>query len=125
MRDYVKVLVNIVINCHFKFEHNDSNVNQNVCQKVKNDILTKLLDLCDREWNYVGHEEQFMFLKKQLFHKLIDIVTQINWELLEIINYISWLTFSCSKSGIHKPLRNFSVKQPRQASIASLSQKVN
>ena len=48
MRDYVKGLVNIDINYYFKLEYNDCNENQNVCKKVNNVGITKLLDLCDR-----------------------------------------------------------------------------
>ena len=67
MRGNVKSLVNIVVNYHFKFDCDYGNDKQNMCKKVNNDVITQLLDLCDKEWNLVGNGEQFMFLKRELF----------------------------------------------------------
>ena len=67
MREHVKGLVNVLLNHHFKFDSNDDTHKKSLCKKVNNDEITKLLDICDREWNHVSHEEQFMFLKKVLF----------------------------------------------------------
>ena len=109
MREHVKGLVNVLVNHHFKFEsNNDTKEKKTLCEKVNNDVMTRLLDLCDREWNHVGHEKQFMFLKKQLFHKLIHLVIQVYIELLEIINYFSWH----SKVGTERKTRSTLLKQP-------------
>ena len=64
-----------------------------------------------------------MFLKKEIFHKLVNLVIQAYIELLEIINYFTWKTYSCSKIGMEKKTRTMLFKQPRQESIVSLSQK--
>ena len=107
MRDNVKGLVSIVVNHHFKFESNNDTGKKCFCKKVNNDVMTQLLDLHDREWNHDGHEEQFMLLKKQLFHKLIHLVIQVYIELLEIINYFSWH----SKIGTEIKTRSMLLKQ--------------
>ena len=51
-------------NDHFQLEQTDSS-NKNLCSGLTASILTHLLDMCDREWQHIGHESQFDDAKKK------------------------------------------------------------
>jgi len=57
MRGHAKGLVECVMMHHFKFECSDSENEKVVCEKLDNDLITRLSDLRDREWHHIGHEK--------------------------------------------------------------------
>ena len=69
------------------------------CTGLTEDIYTHIFDVCDREWQLVGHEKQFEDIKKHLFCTFIKLFHQDHLELVEIISFFFWCTYTRDSVG--------------------------
>ena len=77
-----------MINVHYCF--NDQLKNEKRCEKLDESLINELLNIRDREWQHIGHKEQFKSSRENFFKQLIQIVLQAHIEMIEVMNFLSW-----------------------------------
>ena len=82
---------------------------------AKEENLTTLLNIRDKEWIHAGHEQQFQVLEKKLFEKLMLVFLQVHIEMNHIVNYFSWDKYYSRCMETEASQRE--ARQPRLASM--------
>ncbi len=114
-KEYISGMIHALIDDHFHLDEDTGTEKR--CKGLKGEYLSQLTEARDKEWIHVGHIEQLKEVEKQLFEKLMQMVWHVHYEMIPIINSVSWNTYSRCSEGTRTK------RQPRLASIIPLNAK--